>query len=279
MSILVKQFLSKGGSRENNSLLEFNNSTYAMILEGYNGIDSHPSMPDISWYLENFFSLLEKAAETLALPTTFLVSQTIETLQIKHQIEAVKLKEAIVTDTHATPYASIAMIREYQGNIELFSLGNCSVVLQLKNPLKLERIYHNTMELLEHSILDEMTENHLKKNIDVIDTLALPLLHKHRKDILRLKNKADGYWVLGLDINAVNHATYLKYPKSSVERIIMYTSGFQCVESQFMNPSQEHDLNKLYKTLRKIENDDKGCNRFPRFFQNMDVAAIIADIV
>lgn len=279
MSILVKQFLSKGGGTENNSLLEFNNTTYAMIIEGYNGIDSNPKMPDVSWYLENFSELLNEAVEHVALPSTFLISQTIETLQIKHQIEAVKLKESIVTDTYATPYASFAMIREFQDNIELFSLGNCSIILELNNPLKLEHIYKNTMDLLEQSILNEMLENHLKKNIDVIDTLELPILHRHRKNIQHFKNKIDGYWVLGLDINAVRHATYLRYPKSSIKQVTMYTSGFRCIESQFMNLSQDQTLNKLYQTLRTIENEDKGCNKYPRFSQNSDVSAIIANII
>ena len=120
-----------------------------------------------------------------------------------------------------------------------------------------------------------------EKNINVVDARKYV-----QKDILKkrlTKNTEQGYWILCDDVKACDHAYQGELDLDNGDEILIYTDGFSEIWNLFKMYSEEQifeeinrgqTLNDLYKKLYLVQEDDAGCNKFPRTKKRDDATAI-----
>lgn len=95
-------------------------------------------------------------------------------------------------------------------------------------------------------------------------------------DILRWKNRTDGYWVAEADPEAGHQALTASWPRAEVTSVIALTDGVSCGVSEYglfgWEALAEMPLGEVLDRIREAERGDSEHKRWPRFKTHDDQA-------
>lgn len=180
------------------------------------------------------------------------------------------------------PSSGAALVRWNSNQFNYLVLGDCIILIELMDG-SIKRIYDERLEKLDSIVLNKMDKLIKNKNYTALEAVekCKNLLITNRQ----LKNKKEGYWVLGIDDNAVDNALTGAINLKSVKKVILATDGFYALVNKY-NEYSERDLfevlkknsiNSLYNELREIESKDNKCTKYVRFKKSDDASLIYID--
>ncbi len=110
----------------------------------------------------------------------------------------------------------------------------------------------------------------------------LPLLKQNRS----LANRSDGYWILGFDGSAADHAVQGEMQLAPGDQVLLMTDGYTRLFDVFeaattrniMDLSAKLGLSEMMRRLRMLEAGDPECTMFPRIKCHDDASALLIDI-
>ncbi|QQK07720.1 protein phosphatase 2C domain-containing protein [Miniphocaeibacter halophilus] len=177
--------------------------------------------------------------------------------------------------------AAISIVRFIDDYCEVYTLGDCSVLLELDNTIKTFK--SKDIELLDKKVIDKMKNISIKENISILESRKHDIVINHLKNNRLLKNKENGYWILDTTGIGIKNGFYTRIEKDEVKGFLICSDGFSQVYDTLNIYS---DLNKLFLDLKifsinkvlftilEKQNNDKLLNEFPRFFKTDDITAV-----
>lgn len=179
------------------------------------------------------------------------------------------------------PSCCLSLFRIENDKIKFFALGDCPILIKLKNGKVDYLICDDILKLDEkshHSVLDYK----LKHNVPYLEARH-SINHIFLENRL-LKNTDRGYYIFSDDANAVDHALVNKYyNKVDIEKIIILSDGYsQVFDTVYIYTNEElvdkinteEDVKNIYNTLTKLQKEDKDCEKYNRFKLSDDASLI-----
>lgn len=230
------------------------------------------------WFVDNIKNCIARNVNgNLSIPE--IIKQSID--EVKNKLMNYDLG---IIDKVDQPSASLAMIRKNNDEIEIFSLGDCTILIETVDK-KVIRIYDDSVSKLDNEIVAKMIQLSKEKNISIEHTRILlnnDLINNRYK-----KNTESGYWILGFDEEALKNSYYKKWNMKDIKRICIFSDGFaDFYESMgladdyinFYKILSETDVNKLYLRLRREQEEDSDCNIHPRLKKKDDASILIFNV-
>lgn len=249
---------------------------YAFVLDGATSlvpVKYSNFSTDAEWYTKTFGKYLETALSNNMKNINEIIKDGIDYVTFLYKNLA-NGREII-----DMPSACVTVVRKHNGRLEYFVLGDSGFLFKHNGKVK-DFIQKRIVELDQINI-DDMARIAKEKNINVVDARKYV-----QKDILKkrlTKNTEQGYWILCDDVKACDHAYQGELDLDKGDEILIYTDGFSEIWNLFKMYSEKQifeeinrgqTLNDLYKKLYLVQEDDAGCNKFPRTKKRDDATAI-----
>jgi len=178
------------------------------------------------------------------------------------------------------PSASIAIIRIKDTRLEHYVLGDCSILIEMKNGTY-QKIKDDRVTQLDNKVIKKMIQLHDKKSISVVETnpLVKHLIVENRKK----KNTQGGYWILTVDGKGIEEGDQGEISSEGLSKMCLLTDGFsEYYEVLGLAPSYKEfldeislaDLEAFYSRIRETQCEDKYCNKFPRIKPKDDATIV-----
>ncbi|MCW6528865.1 protein phosphatase 2C domain-containing protein [Sphingomonas sp. MMSM20] len=210
----------------------------AWVIDGATGIGAAllDAPSDASWLAHRvdaaFRALL---AEQPMIATTVLVRRAIEICRDALAAAATRAPEG----PHEHPSAAFAMLRDFGDHVELTSLADCAVAY-VDEAGQAQLFSDGSHETIERRTLDLAAQIFAADPDPAPAALTerlLPQLQANR----RLMNRADGYWVLGIEPDAADHLSQRRLPARKGQRFALVSDGFLRLVDLF-GVATPHDL-------------------------------------
>lgn len=116
------------------------------------------------------------------------------------------------------------------------------------------------------------------------DPFALPEIMAYLRKARSYQNRADGYWILGLDPEAVEHMPQWTFPLTGPVTGLLMSDGFaslaydykQLTPMELITKARDEGLGAVVEAVRKFEReDDPQMKIFPRFKGSDDATALL----
>lgn len=266
MAINIDKYISAPGGDINEDCISFGES-FGLLLDGSTGLRKGiipGEKSDAKWFVESFKDIILRGIRKKE-PLNDIVKSGIS--EMKRKLKALGLSNIDKVDK---PSASMVLIREADDMLEIFSLGDCTTLIE-KIDGNIIRIYDDSVSKLDKVVLEKMIKISNEKHISVSSEKGYV-----SEDLIRnryKKNTKDGYWILGFNEGAVDYAYYEKLQLKEIKSICFFTDGFgdfyesmNLAEdySSFYNILKETDINEMYNMLREKQQDDNDCSKHPR---------------
>ena len=254
----------------------------AWVLDGATGITGKKitnSETDAVWYVEsinNYFKENINPSKSIK----DIVKSAIKEAREKY----IKFSGFEDLDEVDYPCAAIALIRFHNNELEYFVLGDCSIIIKEKGKKAIE-IVDNKLIDLEENLIESMFKTANEKNISILD--ARSYCNQEVIDIRKTKNSSNGYWILELNEEAVEHCIYGKIKIMNNTSICLTSDGFsQYYDTfnlsngyeEFIDIVKDINIEELYNKLYDKQEEDSQCNNFPRLKKRDDASIIYFEI-
>ncbi|MGL5380696.1 hypothetical protein [Clostridium sp.] len=265
--------LSDRGNKVNEDIFNITEKA-AWVLDGATGLTGSNISgfkSDASWYVDKWNEYLKKNInDNKSLKEIIRFGISI----IKEEYRAFSGFDSLQDVEY--PCAAISLIRLVDENkIEYFVLGDCTLLF--KNDIEELEIYDRKLEQLEEKIIDKIICEKNKNSISLLDAKKLCL--EDIKNTRLLKNKVNGYWILELDEEAVNYALTGTVDISKDLSVCIMSDGFSQYydtlnisknSKEFMELLKEKPIEELLEELRRVQENDGECNKYPRLKKGDD---------
>lgn len=281
MKIQSSDAASFAGTKINEDLFRvFRN--YIWVLDGSSGLgDKHilSAQTDAAWFVKTVDECLQLFCNP-HVKLTDLVRQTI--------IEINKLFLQCVDKEQLLPYelpsCSLALVRINPDGVDYLLLGDITIVVSGNEHVTV--IADPTVVKLDSQVIVAIQKLHQREKLSFSEAkeAVISMLRKNRS----LMNTEGGYWVLGLEPTAVDHAIKGTFTVDKPFSLLVATDGFTRLVDTFhlfadwhelLIFMQRHGLQQAIRELRKIEASDLECLRFPRLKISDDATAVCLSIV
>lgn len=254
----------------------------AWVLDGATGITGKKitnSETDAVWYVEsinNYFKENINPSKSIK----DIVKSAIKEAREKY----IKFSGFEDLDEVDYPCAAIALIRFHNNELEYFVLGDCSIIIKEKGKKAIE-IVDNKLIDLEENLIESMFKTANEKNISILE--ARSYCNQEVIDIRKTKNSSNGYWILELNEEAVEHCIYGKIKIMNNTSICLTSDGFsQYYDTfnlsngyeEFIDIVKDINIEELYNKLYDKQEEDSQCNNFPRLKKRDDASIIYFEI-
>lgn len=252
----------------------------AWVIDGATGIGGalleEPS--DAAWLARtaNRF-IADVLAESLELATLDVLRTVMARCAEALKREAVRSAQG----PHELPSAAFAMVRIRHGEAEFTTLADCRVITADKDAEA--RLYgasaHETIEAGTLQAAKAILQADPNSTAESLKNQLLPRLRANR----RMMNQEGGYWVLGIDPAAADHAWQTTVPASPGQRFAVASDGFLRLIELFgvMQPhdllamSDEDDWARWLRRLRDLEAEPDSLHRYTRVKRHDDASLIV----
>ena len=269
--------------------LSYSNNNYLLVLDGASGLHkdiikkegTYTNETDAQWFVRRFAELIRNNMDTVV-PAKEIVKRCI--IEIKNDYERLRIDSSCDTSIYE-PSASMALIKRTCEKIELLVLGDITVILK-KSDGETSVIFDDSVQKLDDLALTAATKIFDEKHIDIIDAVLQEsvrnILRKNRD--LRNSNSETGYWILGLQPEAIDHAKHLEIDEGKMDKTLVCTDGFASYCNKYhlaadavslMNIAEKQPLKRMLRKIRSIEGNDPKCNTFPRLKPSDDATAAL----
>lgn len=102
-----------------------------------------------------------------------------------------------------------------------------------------------------------------------------------------MKNKENGYWILELNEESIEHALTGTLEIEKEAKLCMVSDGFSQYydtlkiardSNEFIDIASKSNLEEMVKKLRNIQEKDSFCNTYPRFKKGDDSTIVYLEI-
>ena len=281
MRIINSRGLSDRGNLINEDIFNIEENA-AWVLDGATGLTKSKISnldTDAAWYVDKWNKYLKENINN---------DSTLKEIMRQGILEIKKAYEKFdgfynLTDLEY-PCAAGAIVRIKENKLEYFVLGDCTLIFKNKRQ-NAKELYNKELERLENRILENIIKIKNEKDINILD--AKKICIQDIKDTRLLKNKEEGYWILELDENAVEHALTGELKIEESASVCMVSDGFSQYydtlniekdSDSFIKLVKERRLEELVRDLRKTQENDSLCNKYPRFKKGDDSTIVYLEI-
>ena len=261
--------------REWNEDFAYSNKNFSFVIDGATSITNQKfsnEETDAKWFSNNFGEYLKKHLNDKTLSIAEIVKKGIKYINKKYKLLAGDTK---VLDM---PSACISIVRKNQDKMEYFMLGDCGLLFKHKN--KIKEYVDTTLIKLDKINIKKMIKISKEKHITVLE--ARKLINDDVLKIRLLKNTAKGYWTLCDSTEACDHAKVGEIKCQPNDEFLLFSDGFSQVwnvlhifnKKQVFKYLENHTLSNLVNLLHSKQNEDAGCNKFPRMKTHDDTSAV-----
>lgn len=256
----------------------------AWVLDGVTGINEHALLPgptDAAWFVSQVQQILPRllAAEP---------RQAIHTLleALVAGLDAAQdrsWRDGMNAEHGETPAASFALARQIGDEIEIARLGDCPVLLGMRDGRVL---------LLDDPVLTDI-EADLKKQVLALrargilqSSMILREMLPTLRAVRRRRNRRDGYGVLCAEKACLDLLQLDRFPARDIRHLLLLSDGYYRLVDVY---SRYDDAGLMHQTttrgpadmlaeLRAIEADDPAGDRHPRLKMADDATALLIAI-
>lgn len=279
MAIDVIDIISEKGSSPVNEDMAGRSDNCIWVIDGATGVgDNHvDEISDARWYVSWWDKYLRENSN-IDTSLNDLIRKGINKVRNEYLMIA-KLRDI---DKISSPSASIAVVRERNGELEFFVLGDCNIYIDANLPLAIK---DHRVDLHDNKVYKLMREKMLF-NLQEVKRDEESLMSVY--DLLRinrsLKNTDDGYWILGFDENAVEQSINGRMKLSSGVKFLLASDGFTCSiekygifrEGEVFSNILDEDLRNMVEKIRRFESSS-DCSTFPRFKTMDDLSCVYGE--
>lgn len=278
---------------------------FAFVMDGATGIGEFSSIDDLTpaeWYVQKAQYFLRRNLTNHPGMSTRAATRWAASCTAKKFETRLKQLEIENLAPYDLPSAGLALCRKAMVKCrgserrdaywEFLMLGDVSAAVKFRDQTVQLLPNENAQRLkeLDESVIRRMVEISLETEQDegreplsVIETMSTPEIQAMLRTNRATMNTPDGYWVLGLDEDAVKHASFVRIPYDNVERIVLYSDGLDyeilglSVAEMVGYCANMSSLMQLYDQIRSEEYDDFTGTRRPRFKQSDDLSVVVID--
>ncbi len=279
MAIDVIDIISEKGTSPVNEDIAGRADNCIWVIDGATGVgDNHvDEISDARWYVSWWDKYLR---ENSNIDTS--LNDLIRKGIYKVRNEYLMISKLRDIDKISSPSASIAVVRERNGELEFFVLGDCNIYIDANLPLAIK---DHRVDLHDNKVYKLMRENMLF-NLQEVRRDEESFMSVY--DLLRvnrsLKNTDDGYWILGFDENAVEQSINGRMKLSSGVKFLLASDGFTCSiekygifrEGEVFSNILDEDLRNMVEKIRRFEGSS-ACSTFPRFKTMDDLSCVYGE--
>lgn len=303
----------------NEDFVAYRDHQYVLVLDGSSGLDKEAGVEydgynsSAQWFVQKFALTLRERIDEM-IPTTELLKGCIREVKEAYQglLKTDQKSEAAVIE----PSASLALVRKLDGKIEVTLLGDITVGVRTHDG-EVKVLEQTDVARYDNKVI-ELIGKKKKPGHHVCDIVNDDEVQKLLRENRNRKNTPDGYWILGLDEEAVDHALvetfidryipdapgelagriidsmlilsdgfadyYKKYKKDYVRARENYLRSVEAYKSEMdktggmdvlWNRAECDNLRNICRDLRRWEEQDAYCDRYPRFKKSDDASAVL----
>lgn len=265
-------FLSEPGGWINEDAVG-NGLSFMFVIDGASGLSKKRIMDDESdakWFSHSTARLLEERLPDSKASIAMIVNGIMADLAALWRGDPIDY-----------PSASIAIWRENGGKLEYFGLADCDASLMLKTGEVLSWSETQVAKLDNYALswMTEYRREHGCSMAEAREACSDILIHNRK-----LKNTADGYWVLDPSCTGISHARTFEIPIYKCESVFACSDGF----SQLIGFNEVRNLEQLHRAVKtnglpymksrlySLQEDDREMTMLPRFKFRDDTSAIFS---
>lgn len=237
---------------------------WAFVLDGASSFAQTQPEHDGGWYAERLKEALAQELTEKSLDSTFnIVARAIEEASAPHN------------DLETCPTSTIALARWWDDAVEVYVLGDSTAVL----------IGAEGVDVLSDSRLSGIAGNvrdqyrtRLKEGHG-FDDRHRELLQQLQARQVGARNRPDGYWIAGAEVEAAHHGLVAARPCDSVRCVVLVTDGaaagiwYEVVQSWEAFAAAEPT--EVLQRVHRAEGTDRQGISWPRSKVHDDKTAIV----
>ncbi|MCT4621930.1 MAG: protein phosphatase 2C domain-containing protein [Marinisporobacter sp.] len=275
MKIKNRQILCRPGTQVNEDVANMNEYG-AWVLDGATGLNKKNIVgqeSDAKWFVTWWDGYLSNQLEK---NDSLLNIMEKGIHRIKEEFSKITKEQAL--SKLDFPSSSIVVLKWHEEELEYFSLGDVALLVQKEE--RIQTIMDDKITKLDDSVFNSMKKLMMKekKNMYEAKEIMMDLIIKNRL----LKNTEDGYWILGFNEDAAKKGLYGKIKTDTNTRVLIASDGFSALSDKYdyvnrnelIKVIENTGVEKLYDTLRDIEEKDSDGILYPRFKKSDDASAI-----
>ena len=221
----------------------YNEDNFVIFLDGASGLSKGiipNAKSDANWYVNEFIEQFKKVYKNNDYKyKRYLIKKTID--YTKQAFDGLVNDKSI--QNIDIPSASGIILFDEPNHIKGFYFGDVLTVIKKNN--KTFKSYSDlNLTNLDNNVFKEANRISVKNNIPFNE--AIKGCTKMIIDNRNLRNKDEGYYIFGLDKNAVKKIHYFKIEKDSIDSILMMSDGFY---THF----PENDPEKIFEIINGVK--------------------------
>jgi hypothetical protein len=281
MLVHVIEGVCEPGGKVNEDIVG-NSNTAAWVMDGATGLGDEqllPGVSDAAWLVQRVDAFLRAHADDVALGLPDLFTGAIEDVRMAY--ERSKLRDAKAR--YELPSAGIIFVRCTTSGIEYARLGDCTGVFSLGNMMV--STDQSRLRSLDEQVLDKMRalQRGRRRNYENLRRAIWDDLRANRD----LANVEGGYWVLGIELEAARHVeTGAIQSERPVTALLMSDGFYRAVdtfhlvaEDRLLTWAKDDGLSVILAEVRRLEDEDPECARYPRFKPKDDATALLLEMM
>jgi len=276
----------KGAKRKNEDFFYIDDNLM-IIGDGASGIGVNymdEGLSDAAWFSSNVIHELSKRLRDKNYSIQETLYEILNELKPKYDEKA-----GLGYNPNFVPSMCLIVIRILNNHlIEYYSLGDCTAVIQYKD-LSTKVLQDTTVPALDDEVLQLMRKKLEKDNYATLKQTRLDSeIIEKLKNNRSMKNQANGYWILDIFGQGIEHGYYRTFPTDSIKNILLMTDGFfegreffkkiDVDDTKFYQLCREMDLKDVGEYISKMYSNDKECMNFQRVTSQDDVTAIYGEL-
>jgi hypothetical protein len=251
----------------------------AWVLDGTTGhhpVRLFPGPSDAAWFAAAADDLLRRFANTTG-DSRVLLRRLVTGLTEACRRSALTPLDGGEVDE---PAASLVLVRLRGHRLESTMLGDCKLVLRRRDGT-VEALDRSRVAPFEAKVVDALRAMQAAGEID--PARMAPELRELILANRRLKNRPGGYDVLADDPDCIEFAEIGHRPAADVSHILLASDGLYrlvdtygfCSAEGLLKAALADGLSSIYAALRRIEDSDPQCLKYPRLKARDDATALL----
>lgn len=280
IKILKKEIISLSTLNYNEDT-SFTGDGFAFVLDGATGLNGKNLIDkesDARWYVKQWEIFLKDNITNWDIELKDIIKDGINLIKGKF-FSNIDSTEKEYLRSIDLPSSTIALVRWDSQVLEYFLLGDCTIILKFDNE-NINYIKDDALDILDGEVIKFMAREMKKNSISHLEARerAIDLLIRNRS----LKNKLNGYWVLGFSTEAAENAKVGKIQLGIENNILLMSDGFSVLFEKYKATAREEIIDIVdgegvsycYKRIRDVEINDPECIEYPRLKQSDDSSAV-----
>ncbi|MEQ8327049.1 hypothetical protein [Parvibaculum sp.] len=254
---------------------------HAWVIDGATDVTDGPVLDGETgahWLAHEASALFAENAARYGADLHGLVRHTIETLSLRFAQRQLRPPNG----RHEWPSAAMALLHAGEGKLACGNFADCGLIL-LEDESDEGHVFgvqHNSREARAVSRTAELVAALGPGERPFENAAVMDYLRANR----RRQNRADGYWILGIDAEAAAHMRHWEIPFDRPYTGLLFSDGFGSIVFDYhrLDPATLvrraalGGLRSILAEIRSIETiDDPECLSWPRFKRHDDATALL----